>query len=373
MITDALVVQEPGAAWTYQQISIEDNLRDDEVLVEIKATGVCHTDLNFAAEKTMPGLFPGVFGHEGGGVVVKTGQKVTSTSPGDHVILAFACCGDCKHCNSNASSYCYDFERANFGVGRADGSKAYSGADGSRINSHFFGQSSFSKFAIVVATCVVKVDPSLPLEDLAPLSCGFLTGAGAMLNVVAPTADDVVCIVGAGAVGLAALMALKMCPTPPRKVIAVDIVPERLQLAKKYGATVLINSREVKDLKTALLDATDGEGVDGTIDTTGRAPLVGELLKATAKKGKVIQVGLGQLDAEVSANILETITSGRQYIGCANGNCLPQDFVPKLIEAWQNGNFPFTDLAVKYPARDMDLAAKDVLSGKVVKAVLMWD
>lgn len=198
-------------------------------------------------------------------------------------------------------------------MGRADGSKAYSTKDGGSITSHFFGQSSFSKYAVVMATSVVKVDKSLPLEDLAPLGCGVMTGAGcecfffthhpvlvaehesAILNVMKPKSDDIVCVVGVGAVGLAALMALKLCPSPPRKVIAVDIVPERLELAKKYGATDLVNSREVNDLKTALLDVTDGKGIDGTIDTTGRPGIVGDLLKATAKKGMVVQVGVGQV------------------------------------------------------------------------------
>jgi aryl-alcohol dehydrogenase len=115
-----------------------------------------------------------------------------------------------------------------------------------------------------------------------------------MMNVLKPKGDDIVCVVGAGAVGLAALMALRLSPSPPKKVIAVDIVPERLGLAKKYGATDVINSREHDDLKTALLEVTKGKGVDGTIDTTGRPEIVANLLKATAKKGMVVQVGVGQ-------------------------------------------------------------------------------
>jgi aryl-alcohol dehydrogenase len=114
-----------------------------------------------------------------------------------------------------------------------------------------------------------------------------------MLNVVKPSSDSTVCVVGVGAVGLAALMALKLLPSPPRKIIAVDVVPERLELAKKYGATDFVNSREVGDLKSALLDVADGKGVDGTIDTTGRPEVVGTLLEATAKRGIVVQVGVG--------------------------------------------------------------------------------
>lgn len=118
-----------------------------------------------------------------------------------------------------------------------------------------------------------------------------------MMNVLKPKGEDIVCIVGVGAVGLAALMALRLSPSPPKKVIAMDVVPERLELAKKYGATDIINSREVKDLKTTLLEVTDGKGVDGTIDTTGRPEIVASLLKAAAKKGMVVQVGVGQVSS----------------------------------------------------------------------------
>jgi aryl-alcohol dehydrogenase len=114
-----------------------------------------------------------------------------------------------------------------------------------------------------------------------------------MLNVVKPSADSIVCVVGVGAVGLAALMALKLLPSSPQKIVAVDVVPERLELARKYGATDFVNSREVEDLKSALMDVSDGKGVDGTIDTTGRPDVIGTLLEATAKKGIVVQVGVG--------------------------------------------------------------------------------
>ncbi|CZT11553.1 related to zinc-containing long-chain alcohol dehydrogenase [Rhynchosporium graminicola] len=373
MITEALVVHEPGAPFVYQSITVEDQLRDDEVLVRIRATGVCHTDLNFAKEESVPGLFPGVFGHEGAGVVVRIGAAVTNVSTGDHVLLTYSSCGNCKYCKNHESSFCYDFEKANFGVGRSDGSKAYGTEDGSAITSHFFGQSSFSKHSIVMASSVVKIDRSLPLEDLAPLGCGIMTGAGAMINVVKPKSDDIVCVVGAGAVGLAALMALNLCSSRPTKVIAVDVVPEKLELAKKYGATHVINSRELNDLKTALLESTDGRGIDGSIDTTGRPEIVGTLLKATAKKGMVVQVGVGKLTAEVSTSVFDTVNTGRVYLGCAMGNCYPQEFIPMLVAAWKSGDFPFTELEVKYSAKDMDTAVKGILSGKVIKAIMIWD
>jgi len=183
------------------------------------------------------------------------------------------------------------------------------------VSSHFFGQSSFSKYAVVKARSVVKVGKDLPLASLAPLGCGIMTGAGgefniensdltiltndftAMLNVVKPHPESIVCIVGVGAVGLAALMALKLLPSPPKKIIVLDVVPERLDLAKKYGATDFINSQQVDNLKAALMSVSDEKGIDGTIDTTGRAEVVGSLLEATAKRGIVVQVGVGVVSA----------------------------------------------------------------------------
>jgi len=187
-------VTEAGAPFNYQEITVEDNFRDYEILVEMKATGVCHTDLNFSKEKTLPGLFPAVFGHEGknhstlkvrnradtligAGIVVKIGSKVHNTSPGDHVILTYSCCGNCRYCDNHETSYCDVWERDNFGFKRHDGTKAYSTKDGP-ISSHFFGQSSFSKYAVVKALSVIKVDKNLPLDSLAPLGCGIMTGAG---------------------------------------------------------------------------------------------------------------------------------------------------------------------------------------------------
>ncbi|KAI3572690.1 aryl-alcohol dehydrogenase [Fusarium oxysporum f. sp. albedinis] len=372
MITDAFVVEKPGSRFTLQKIHVEDDPREDEVMVEMCATGLCHTDLNFSKEHSMPELFPAVFGHEGAGAVIKIGAAVKSLNVGDNVILSYSSCGSCKYCRNQETSYCNHFEKQNFGIGRDDGSKAYSSSSGA-ITSHFFGQSSFARHAIVMASCAVKIDRDLPLKTLAPLGCGVMTGAGALLNVLQPeSASSVICVSGVGAVGLAALMATRLVQPPPAKVIAVDVVPERLELAKKFGATVTIDCRQVTDLKAALLEATGGEGIDGSIDATGRPEVAETLLRASAKKGSVVQVGVGQLTAEVSACMFDTVNSGRTYRGCAMGSCFPPAFIPKLIEAWKEGIFPFTELVKEYPVMEMDRAVEDVSSGRVVKAVLIW-
>jgi Zn-dependent alcohol dehydrogenase len=193
MITEAIVVSKPGAPFRYQKVELHDELRPHEALIRIKATGVCHTDLNFSKEASMPDLFPGVLGHEGAGIVERVGSGVTKVVPGDHVIVVFSCCGECKYCLRKQSSYCDLWFQYNFGIGRLDGSKVYSSPDdGKRITSHFFGQSSFAKHILVSQNGLVKVDKQLPFEKLAPLGCGVMTGAGGK-NPAYASVNEVTC------------------------------------------------------------------------------------------------------------------------------------------------------------------------------------
>ncbi|KAI9753876.1 MAG: kinetochore-associated Ndc80 complex subunit nuf2 [Chaenotheca gracillima] len=373
MLTQALVVSEPGAEFTYQEIEVEDQLRDDEVLVQVTATGVCHTDLNWRHSKSRPGLFPAVLGHEGAGIVSKIGAHVSSVTPGDHVLVTYACCTQCRNCRSKETSFCDDWVQYNFGVGRLDGSKAFAFKESKeKITSHFFGQSTFARHAIVMESGLVKVEKELPLEILAPLGCGIQTGAGAMLNVIQPSSSSTVVIVGVGSVGMAAVMSLRLLASPPSKIIAVDIFPHRLDLAKRHGATHLIDAKAHPDLKAELSSITDGRGVDGAIDTTGRPDVLKALLNSAAKKGKVVTVGVSDPAAEVSISIFDTVNSGRTYVGCCMGNCYPQEFMPKLIAAWQEGKFPLDELIKTYNAKDMESAERDVLNGKTMKAVITW-
>jgi len=374
MRTEALVTASVGAGFKYTKINLDDTLRPNECLVRIKATGVCHTDLNFAAERGMPDMFPGVFGHEGAGIVERIGSDVTKVAKGDHVIVCFTSCGECKYCERKQSSYCDLWFKYNFGVGRLDGSKTFSDVhDGKRIMSHFFGQSSFAKHIVVMETGLVKVDKDVPFEKMAPLGCGVMTGAGAMLNVIQPKKDMNICVVGAGAVGLSAIMALNTLDEPPKRVIAVDIVPERLELARTYGATHGVNSKVRTKLMDVLMDITHGQGIDGSIDTTGRPEVVQELIHSSARKGKIIAVGVGKLENNVPINTFEAVQSGCSYIGCNQGDAYPQEFLPYLLEKHAEGKFPYDKLIQTYPAKELDKAAKDALSGKTVKPVLIWE
>ena len=230
----AAVAREHRAPLTLEQLEL-DEIRDNEVRVRMVATGICHTDA-VVRDGLAPTPLPAVLGHEGTGVVEEVGRSITTVSPGDHVVLAAAYCGTCRQCRAGRMAYCENVFAEDFGGRRRDGSPPpCPRADGTPISSHFFGQSSFSTYANVVETSIVRVDPAVPPEVLAPLGCGINTGAGSVLNELRPPAGSSFAVTGAGAVGLAAVMAARVagCTT----IVAIDLHDSRLELARELGAT----------------------------------------------------------------------------------------------------------------------------------------
>ena len=378
MLTDALVVSSPGAPFQYRRISLLDTLQPHECLVHIRATGICHTDLNFASkDRGSPDNFPCVLGHEGAGIVLKTGSSVQNVSVDNTVIVTFTSCQECRNCEAGFPSYCDMWFQYNFTFGRLDGSQTISEPKTKKaIKGHFFGQSSFARHIIVNSSALVVVpDPAPPFHLLAPLACGVMTGAGCVLNILKGDLrpEDSFCILGAGAVGLSAIMALMTLPKPPRRIIAVDRVAGRLELARKYGATHGINAKYNDDLMPTLMDITKGAGVDATIDTTGLPKLVEQIIHSTARRGKIIAVGVGVLSNAVKINTFEAVQAGLIYQGSNQGDSDPQKFLPRLLKMNEEGRFPYDELVRTYPVKEVARAVRDVENGKVVKAVLLWD
>ena len=237
----AAVVREKGGPFTFEDLTLGTDLRPDEVLVKVVAAGLCQTDIH-VRDQALPTPLPAVLGHEGAGIVERVGDAVSTVAPGDQVVMSYQACGHCTPCLSGYPAYCALSFPANFGGSRLDGTNALH-AGGEEIHGHFFGQSSFATHALATERNVVKVhDEDIPLELLGPLGCGLQTGAGAVLNSLKIAAGASVVIVGAGTVGLAAVMAAKVAGASP--VIAVDVVPERLDLARELGATHIVNAKE---------------------------------------------------------------------------------------------------------------------------------
>jgi len=356
----AAVVRAPHAKFSLEKVRL-DAPRDHEVLVELVATGICHTDLAIV-EQLLPLPLPYVLGHEGAGVVVETGRAVTGLAKGDHVVLTFGSCGECRDCNTGHPAYCKAFAASNFAGRRADGSATIVDTAGEPINAAFFGQSSFATHAIAPARNAIKVRRDAPLRLLGPLGCGLMTGAGTVINVLKPRSDMTFAIFGTGALGFAALLAARMIGC--QRIVAVDRVGSRLELARELGATETIDTSQT-DLAAGL--AAVG-GVDRALDTTGVPKVIEAAFGALNACGELALVGASS-DRTVSLDVMPII-SGRVLRGVTEGDADPQRFIPFLVDEFLSGAFPIDRLTGCYPFERINEAVADGLSGKTIKPVV---
>lgn len=331
------------------------------------AAGLCHTDLGVASGG-LPFPLPGVLGHEGAGIVEAVGSAVTGVAPGDHVVLSFTSCGDCRNCHGGHPAYCATWLPLNLiGGTRADGSSTIS-RDGESLGGHFFGQSSFAERALVDERSLVKVDPDVPLASIAPLGCGVMTGVGAVWNVLKPVTGSTIVVLGAGAVGLSAVMAAAL--TPATTIIAVDRVAERLELAKELGATHTVDAGQAA-LGEAVAEITGGQGADGIVETTGNTAVLRQGVDALAARGTLVVVGAPPFGSEVALDV-NGLLGGKRVVGLTLGDSETQTFIPALVELVKNGRLPLDRLIGAYPFADIDQAVRDMTAGKTIKPVLIF-
>ncbi|KIW94816.1 uncharacterized protein Z519_04794 [Cladophialophora bantiana CBS 173.52] len=366
--TVALVVSEHNGPFEVKEVQLND-MRPDEIVVRMIATGVCHTDVATSIGHRGPGL-PAILGHEGSGVVEQVGSEVKHVAIGDHVLLSFNYCGNCTPCRRGNPSYCRKGPHLCFGGSRLDGSKPFS-LNGTDINSSYFGQSSFAARSIVSGVCAVKIPSNVPLDILCCLGCGIQTGAGTVLNLLKPTVGASIAVFGVGSVGLAAIMAAAKL-TPATKIIAIDIVDSRLELASELGATHTINSKE-KDVVALIKAATNGEGVDCALDATGIVAVIESMIAAAANNGTVATVGGAPKGVFVNIEAASWIGRNVSYVGSCQGSSFPQTFLPALVDFWRQGRFPIDRLVTQYPYREINQAIDDMHHGKCIKPVLIWE
>ncbi|MFF4255668.1 NAD(P)-dependent alcohol dehydrogenase [Streptomyces sp. NPDC001663] len=364
--TRAAVVESGGAPFTLADVEL-DEPGPHEAVVRMVATGLCHTDLGVASGG-LPFPLPGVLGHEGAGVVEAVGPAVTGIAPGDHVVLSFTSCGECRNCHGGHPAYCATWLPLNLiGGRRADGTSTVS-RDGEPLGGHFFGQSSFAERALVDERSLVKVDADVPLESIAPLGCGVQTGVGAVWNVLKPATGSTVVVLGAGAVGLSAVMAAAL--TPATRIVAVDKVGERLSLAKELGATHTVNVGEA-DLAESLAEITGGQGADGIVETTGSVAVLRQGVDALAARGTLVVVGAPPFGTEVALDV-NGLLGGKQVVGLTLGDAETQTFIPALVQLVKEGRLPLHRLISTYPFADIDQAVRDMGAGKAIKPVLTF-
>ncbi len=282
------------------------------------------------------------------------GTAVYSVRRGDHVVLSYQSCGRCRACKRGRPTQCRHFWELNFGFTRLDGSNAF---EASGVRGHFFGQSSFATHALATERNVVKVSKALPLEMLAPLGCGFQTGAATVMNSLAVRAGSSIAIFGTGSVGLAALMAARIVGADP--IIAVYIRPKRLQLAKELGATHLVNARRADPgEKIAVLAG----GIDYAVETTGDPSI--------ERAARSLLNGGGRLALLTGGGSSEELPEGRRVLSVIQGDAIPQQFIPRMIQLWRQGRFPFDRLVRFYDFRQINRAIADSIRGTAIKPVL---
>jgi aryl-alcohol dehydrogenase len=362
---EAAVLREANGPFALEQVRLSPP-RADEVVVKLVASGVCHTDISVREGKfhLKP---PVVLGHEGSGVVVAVGDAVRGLAPGDHMVMTYMSCGECRECQSGQPASCAKSGPLCFSGGRPDGSHALCGADGGELKDRFFGQSSFARYAIGNVRNTVKVRADAPLELLGPLGCGLMTGAGAVWNELKVTPGSSLVVYGAGAVGLAALMAAKAAGAAT--LVAVDRVASRLELARELGATHVFEAGE--GLLDKVREATGG--AQFAIDTTGRAEVIREMMLALGQRGSAAMITVAGRNAPVELDAGDMLRGCKSLRGVIEGGGSAHLMIPAMLDLYLAGRFPFDRLVRFYRFDQIDQAVADSLSGETIKPILRME
>ena len=274
----------------------------------------------------------------------------------------------------------------NFAGQRADQSHTMRTSNGSPLYSNYFGQSSFSSLAIVNRRCLVKVPDDTPLELYAPLGCGMQTGAGAIFNTLDVQPGETVAVFGTGSVGMAVIMAAKI--RNAGIIIGIDINPKRLEIAKQLGATHVLDG-PLDDISLCIREICRGGGVKSAIDTTGSAVVIEQMISSLGILGKAVTIGAPAPGTQVHVDVISHLTMGRQYIGCNQGDSIPEkvfwiasvcdqranpdlQMIPYLIEQHSQGKFPLEQIVTHYQVDEYALALRDMELGDTIKPVLLW-
>ncbi len=360
----AAVTYEKGAPFKIEEVELAAP-KDDEILVRIVACGVCHTDQAVQLQ-VIPVPLPAVLGHEGSGIVEQTGKNVTQFKVGDKVGISFGFCGKCSNCMTAHQHACENINAINFGGVQPDGTTRLSTIDEKPLST-FFGQSSFATHVVVNENSAVKIQyDDVDLALIGPMGCGIQTGAGAVLNRLRPEFGSSIAVFGCGTVGMSAIMAAKIAGC--EKIIAVGGNPRSLMLAKELGATHTINRREVKDTVGTIRNEITSGGVNYAIDTSGVPDFVKKALASCRVMGTAVVLGA---TGDVTLNIqTELMGDAKSLIGIVEGDSIPKLFIPKLLEYYRKGMFPFDKLIQFYPFEQINEAFAASDSGECIKAVL---
>jgi S-(hydroxymethyl)glutathione dehydrogenase/alcohol dehydrogenase len=340
MKTRAAVAREAGKPLSLETIDL-DGPREGEVLVEIKATGICHTDEFTLSGGDPEGLFPSVLGHEGAGVVVDVGKNVTSLKKGDHVIPLYTPeCRQCEYCLSRKTNLCVAI-RATQGRGvMPDGTSRFS--SGKDTVFHYMGTSTFSNFTVLPEIALAKIREDAPFDKVCYIGCGVTTGLGAVMNTAKVEAGARCVVFGLGGIGLNVIQGLRMVGA--EMIVGVDINPRRKDMAEKFGMTHFVNPEEVEgDLVPYLVDLTKG-GADYSFECIGNTKIMRQALECAHRGwGKSVIVGVAGSGQEISTRPFQLVT-GRTWMGTAFGGARGRTDVPRIVDWYMDGKINIDSL-----------------------------
>ncbi|HAR65466.1 MAG TPA: S-(hydroxymethyl)glutathione dehydrogenase/class III alcohol dehydrogenase [Lentisphaeria bacterium] len=342
-----------------------------EVLVQLKATGVCHTDAYTLSGADPEGLFPSILGHEGGGVVVEIGAGVTDLAVGDHVIPLYVPeCKVCKFCKSGKTNLCQAVRNTQGKGLMPDGTSRFS-LNGKTIF-HFMGTSTFSEYTVVPEIALAKINKAAPLEKVCLLGCGITTGVGAVLNTAKVQPGETVAVFGLGGVGLSAIQGAVMAKAG--RILAVDVNPSKFDLARQLGATDCINPRDYGDtpIQDAIVDLTDG-GVDYSFECVGNVGLMRSALECCHKGwGKCIIIGVAASGQEISTRPFQLVT-GRWWGGSAFGGVKGRSELPGIVDRAMAGEIQI-DAFITHtmPLEQVNEAFDLMHEGKSIRTVIHY-
>jgi len=369
MKSRAAVAWEAGKPLTIEAVDVE-GPKGGEVLLQIKASGVCHTDAYTLSGKDPEGIFPSIMGHEGGAVVMETGKGVTSVKPGDHVIpLYIPECGECKFCKSGRTNLCGAI-RATQGKGvMPDGSSRFT-VKGKRVY-HYMGTSTFSEYTVLPEIAVAKINPSAPLDKVCLLGCGITTGIGAVLNTAKVRSGSTAAVFGLGGIGLSVVQGLVLAKA--QRVIAVDLNPDKFAMAKALGATDFINpTDDSRPVQEVIVDLTDG-GVDYSFECIGNVKTMRAALECCHKGwGESIIIGVAAAGEEISTRPFQLVT-GRVWRGTAFGGVKGRSQLPDFVERYLSGEIKLDPMIThELPLERINEAFELMHKGQSIRTVITF-
>ena len=369
MKSRAAVAWEPSKPLVIQEVQV-DGPKSGEVLLQLKASGVCHTDAYTLSGKDPEGIFPAIMGHEGGAVVMEIGQGVTSVRPGDHVIpLYIPECGQCKFCNSGRTNLCGAI-RATQGKGvMPDGSSRFSIAG--KTVYHYMGTSTFSEYTVLPEIAVAKINPSAPLDKVCLLGCGITTGIGAVLNTAKVRPGSTAVVFGLGGIGLSVIQGLVMAKA--ERIMVVDINSTKFEMAKLLGATDFINpSEQSRPVQEVIIDLTDG-GVDYSFECIGNVKTMRAALECCHKGwGESVIIGVAAAGEEISTRPFQLVT-GRVWRGTAFGGVKGRSQLPAYVDRYMAGEIKVDPMITHtLPLERINEAFDLMHEGKSIRSVIKF-